>query len=354
MVTLSVLDQSPIRRGGTAEDAIGETLLLAEAADRLGYHRYWLAEHHNSGGLACASPEVLIPQVAARTKRIRVGSGGVMLSHYSSLKVAEQFRMLETLFPGRIDLGVGRAPGSDGRTARALQHGPGALTIEHFPEQLLDLYSYLAGDFPPDHPFAGVRAMPEGRGMPELWLLGSSDVGAELAAELGWAFSFAQFISPEGREYALRHYRERFVPSPMCPEPRTSIGVSVTCAETHEEAEYLSWSRWCWRVAANHGQRAGILSPAEAMAFPYTEAELDYIAFMRRRSIYGSPGEVQDRLLELGEEYGVDEFVVVTITYDFAARVRSYELLADSFGTRGEAPVAGEGAGPRQRAVNCP
>lgn len=332
MIRLGVLDQSPIRSGGTPTQAVHETLELAQICDRLGYERYWLAEHHSSSGLASASPEILIGQVAARTERIRVGSGGVMLSHYSPLKVAEQFRMLEALFPGRIDLGVGRAPGSDMRTAQALQQGPGALGLESYPDQLLDLYSFLSNDFPDDHPFTGIRAMPTGPTMPELWLLGSSRDGAAYASGLGWPFCFAHFISPEGNEQLIRRYRERFEPSPWCPEPRASMGVAVTVAETHEEAEYLSWSRWVSRVGANRGQRRGVLSPDEAMKLDFTEPELDYIAHLRRRSIYGSPSEVRDRLEELSAEYDVDEFIVVTITYDFAKRVRSYELLAEAFG----------------------
>ncbi len=332
MVTLSVLDQSPIRQGGTAADAIRETLALAEAVDRLGYRRYWLAEHHNSGGLASASPEVLIPQVAARTRNIRVGSGGVMLSHYSPLKVAETFRTIEALYPGRIDLGIGRAPGSDRRTAAALAHGPGMLSVEHFPEQLADLEAFLTDGFPADHPFHGIRAMPDVAGTPELWLLGSTTVGADLAARFGWGFSFAHFISPDGGNDVIRDYRRTFCPSPVCAEPRASIGVSVTCAETDDEAERLSWSRWCWRVQSNHGRRGGVPTVDEAINYPYTVSDRVYLEYMRDRSIYGSPARVKERLLALGEIYGVDEFVVVTITHDFSARLRSYELLADAFG----------------------
>ena len=223
-IWLGVLDQIPIRDGGTAATAINETFELAETTDRLGYSRYWLAEHHNAGSLACASPEVLIPQVAWRTSQIRVGSGGIMLPHYSSLKVAENFRTMTTQFPGRIDLGVGRAPGSDGRTARALVHGPGALGIDHFPEQLLDLYGWLADDLPPDHQYREVRAAPPGAPMPELWLLGSSHYGGHVAAELGWSHCFAHFISPEGGEQVVRKYRERFQPSPVSSRAASVIG----------------------------------------------------------------------------------------------------------------------------------
>ncbi|MHB8576404.1 MAG: LLM class flavin-dependent oxidoreductase [Dehalococcoidia bacterium] len=331
MVTLSVLDQAPIRRGGTPLDAIRETLQLAEAADRLGYHRYWLAEHHNSGGLACAAPEVLIGQVAARTQNIRVGSGGVMLSHYSPLKVAEQFRMLEALYPGRIDLGIGRAPGSDGHTAQVLAYSRSVLGTEHFPEQLMDLYGFLSDDFPEDHPFRGVRAMPAVSTRPELWLLGSSTVGGALAAELGWAFCFAHFISPDGGENVVHDYRRRFKPSPISDQPRTAIGVSVTCADTEAEAERLCWSRWGSRVMARQGGRSGVPTPEEALAYPYLPSDRAYLEYMRERSVFGTPAQVKARLLALGEEYGVDEFVVVTITYDFAARLHSYELLAQAF-----------------------
>ena len=335
-ITLSVLDQSPIRRGGTPAQALRETIELARLCDRLGYRRYWLSEHHNSGGLASASPEILIGQVAAQTSNIRVGSGGVMLSHYSPLKVAEQFRMLEALFPGRIDLGIGRAPGSDGRTAAALAHGPGRLSIDYFPEQLGELYGFLNGDLPPGHPFRGIRAMPAGETLPELWLLGSTNAGATYAAELGWAFSFAHFISPEGGEDVVREYKRHFAPSPFLAQPRASIGVSVTCAESRAEAERLSWSRWGWRLMnapgrAGFTEGGGIPSPDEALAYPYTTQDLPYLEHMRERSIYGSPAEVREQLLALAEQYDVDELVVVTITYDFEARMRSYELLAQAF-----------------------
>ncbi len=333
MVTLSVLDQSPIRKGGTAAQALRETIELARLTDRLGFHRYWLAEHHGSGGLACSSPEVMIGQVAANTTGIRVGSGGVMLTHYSPLKVAENFRMLEALFPGRIDLGVGRAPGSDTRTDQALAVGPGKLPLEHYPDQLMDLYGYLSDDLPPDHPFRSVRATPAVETCPELWMLGSSDASARYAAELGWAFCFAHFINPEGGERWVRWYQQNYQASPLSPTPRASIGVSVTCAETDEEAERLSWSRWSSRIAGNRGARGGgIPSPEEAMAFDYTEPEREYIEFMKTRSVFGGPAKVKRMLLELAERFNVDEVVAVTITYDFEARKHSYELLAEAFG----------------------
>src|SRR5919197_2059019 len=212
MTRLSVLDQSPVRSGATPADAIRETLALAEACDRLGYTRYWLPGHHSTPPLAGPPPEVLIGQVAARTSRIRVGSGGVMLQHYSPLKVAESFRVLETLFPGRIDLGLGRAPGSDQATARALA-GPGAGAPGFFPQQVPDLLAWLGGEPPPEHPFARVRAMPTGDTVPEVWLLGSSDQSAALAAHFATAFSFAHFINADGGAAITRAYARAFKPS---------------------------------------------------------------------------------------------------------------------------------------------
>jgi luciferase family oxidoreductase group 1 len=328
---LSVLDQSPVRSGGTPADAIHETLELAQAAERLGYSRYWLAEHHSTPGLAGASPEVLIGQVAARTSSIRVGSGGVMLSHYSALKVAENFRMLETLFPGRIDLGIGRAPGSDQLTARALRHGPGALGIEQFPAQLADLVGYLHDRVPPGHPFAAVRAMPAGPTAPEVWLLGSSDESAMYAAHLGLPFSFAHFINDQGGPEVMRAYRERFRPSPEHPSPQGSVAVFALCAETEAEAQRLAKSRDLFIVRLYTGRMAPYPSVDEAEAHPYTPHELAIVRGVRRRTVVGAPDAVREQLVHLAAEYGVDELVIVTITHDPKARLHSYELLARAF-----------------------
>ncbi len=330
---LSVLDQSPIRSGGTGADAIHETLELAQICERLGYHRYWLAEHHSSKGLAGTSPEVLIGQVAARTSRIRVGSGGVMLSHYSALKVAEQFRVLETLFPGRIDLGIGRAPGSDQRTAWALASG-GLREVEQFPQQIADVVAWLHDRLPQEHPFGGVRAMPAGPTAPEVWLLGSSDASAIYAAEQGLAFSFAQFISSDGGPDVTRVYRERFRPSPELPAPMASAAIWTVCAETDEEARRLERCRELALVRLYTGRYGPFPSVEEAERFPYTARDLAIIEHARGRTVAGTPEVVRERLGALARAYGVDELVVVTITHDFKARVRSYELLAETFGLR--------------------
>lgn len=324
---LSVLDQSPIREGGTATEAVQETIALAQAVDRAGYQRYWLAEHHDSNGLACAAPEVLIPQVAAQTERIRVGSGGVMLSHYSPLKVAEVFRMLETLYPGRIDLGIGRAPGSSHHVAQALAFGPGSVPIEQYPNQVADLVAYLADELPEGHPFHGVRAQPAGAGQPEMWMLGSSLESAQIAAALGLPYSYAHFINPEAGQRAIALYREHYQPSARYPEPQVSAGVSALCAPTEEEAVELSWSRYCMRF-----RRRGVPSVQTALAFDYSPAELEYIVYSRARAAIGDQQTVKERLEQLAHELDVDELVLLTITYDFAHRVRSYELIAEAFG----------------------
>jgi len=329
---LSVLDQSPIRAGGTPAQAIAETVALAQAAERLGYHRYWVAEHHASAGLAGTAPEILVARLAAATRDLRIGTGGVMLSHYSALKVAETFRVLEALYPGRIDLGIGRAPGSDYRTARALQHGPGALGIEHFPNQIADLLGFLHGALPAGHPFAGISAQPQGPGAPDLWLLGSSDQSALYAAHFGCAFSFAHFITDQFGPQVMAAYRERFQPSPWLAEPRASIGVFVLCGESEGAAERLALSRDLWRLRLDQGLLGPIPSIEEAEAYPYSREERLRIASNRRRQVVGTPEQVKAGLLALGESYGVGEFVIVSICYDFAARLRSYELVADAFG----------------------
>jgi luciferase family oxidoreductase group 1 len=331
VVLLSVLDQSPIRRGMTPADAIHETLQLAEAADRLGYHRYWLAEHHSSASLAGPSPEVMIGQVAARTSRIRVGSGGVLLQHYSALKVAENFRVLETLFPGRIDLGIGRAPGSDSRTAQALVQGPGALPIEYFPHRVADVLRFLHDDLEPDHPFHGVHAMPTGPTAPEVWLLGSSAGSATYAAVLGTAFSFAHFINWEGGPRVTRAYAEAFQPSRYLAEPRASAAVFVVCAETESQAERLAQSRLMWSLRLSFHETRAYPSVADAEAHPYTAEERARMAHARKGLVVGAPEQVRAQLEALAADYAVDELVLLTITEDYATRLRSYELVAQVF-----------------------
>jgi luciferase family oxidoreductase group 1 len=331
VLRLGILDQSPVRSGGSATDTVHETLELAQAAERLGYHRYWLAEHHATPGLAGSCPEILIGQVAARTSRIRVGSGGVMLSHYSALKVAESFRMLELLFPGRIDLGVGRAPGSDQRTARTLRHGPEMPADEFFPDQIADLMSFLGEGPSAGHPAHGVRAMPEVSTAPELWLLGSSDQSAAIAAHFGAAFSFAHFINGEGGAEITRAYTQSFRPSAALASPRASAAVFVVCADTEAEAWRLARSRELFILRLHTGRPGRYPSVEEAETYPYTAHEQAVVEYNRRRTVAGAPEQVRARLTAMAAEYGIDELVIVTITHDPKARLRSYELLAQVF-----------------------
>jgi len=328
---LSVLDQSPIRKGGTPAQAVAETLKLARATDALGYHRYWLAEHHNTGSFAGASPEILIGRVAGETARMRVGAGGVMLMHYSPLKIAEEFRMLETLYPGRIDLGLGRAPGADERTTAALQAGPQSWGIDAFPSQVHLLKQFLEDSIPADHPYRGIHAEPRGETRPEMWLLGSGLHSAVYAAEFGLAFSHAYFINPEGSEAACQTYRERFKPSAWRERPMISMGVSALAAETEEEAHRLSATRNLWAVRLLTGRPIQFVSTEEALAYPYTDQERALLRAIEARSAVGTPEQVRTKLLSLAERHGAEELVIVTITYDYEARLRSYELLAKAF-----------------------
>ena len=332
MLTLSVLDQSPVRQGVTPRDALLETIELARHCDALGYRRYWLAEHHATPALAGSAPEIMIARVAAETSHIRVGSGGVMLSHYSSLKVAEQFRMLETLHPGRIDLGIGRAPGSDQLTAAALAHGPGALGIEHFPNQIADVIGYLEHTIPGEHPFSRIQLMPDGETLPEIWILGSSDQSAIFAAYFGRAFSFAHFISDEGGPQIMAAYKAQFRPSGMLPAPQASVGAFVICAESEKRAQYLAASRDLSRLRSRQGILQPFPPPEEALAYPYTEIERRFVEHSRQRQIVGTPDVVKAQIEALAARYGVDEIVVLTITHDYQARKRSYALLAEAFG----------------------
>ncbi len=327
---LSVVDQAPVRKGGTAAEALRECVELAVAAERLGYARFWIAEHHNLPSLAATSPEILIGQVAAHTQRIRVGSGGVMLTHYSALKVAEQFRTLESMFPGRIDLGLGRAPGGDPRTAAALAWPSGVRDVRQYPEQVEDLLAWL-GDGPAQgHRFAGVRAGPPAAGTPEVWLLGSALDSALLAAERGLPFSFAHFFGTavEHGPAIANAYRERFRPSDQLATPRLNVAVSVICAETADEARHHASSMKLSRLNLARGLHIGIVPPEEALAHAYTPEELAFLEQSARSGIEGDPAQVRDALEEIAARYGTRDLSVVTICHDFDARVRSYELVA--------------------------
>jgi luciferase family oxidoreductase group 1 len=331
-ITLSVLDQSPVASGRSASAAIQETVQLAQACEKLGYHRYWLAEHHNTLGLAGSSPEVLISHVASQTSTIRLGSGGVMLSHYSPLKVAENFRMLETIYPGRIDLGLGRAPGGDYRATMALHRGQ-VRGIEEYEEQIKETLGFLHQALPADHPYAKIVAMPEGSSAPEVWLLGSSDQSAIYAAQLGLGFSFAHFINGYGGSRVMRAYQAYFARSAHASftQPMGNLAIFALCAETEEEVERLVSSLDLRLLLFAQGKRVQVPSVEEARTYPYTPGDMELIRMNRKRMVIGTPQQVKAQLLALGEQYGVGEFVIVTICHDFTARLRSYELLAEVF-----------------------
>lgn len=327
---LSVLDQSPVSRGMSTGDALRHSIELAQAADRLGYTRYWVAEHHATSMLACSSPEVLIGPLAAATTRIRVGSGGVMLPHYSALKVAESFRMLAALYPHRVDLGLGRAPGSDPLTAWALQRDKRQAAPDDFPDQLAELLAYVRDGLPPTHRLAKAAPLPPVAERPEPWLLGSSPQSGVWAAELGLPYAFADFIAPGGAAIAQR-YRSTFVPSSALAAPRVIVAVWALCAPTTADAERLASSS---RMAFAHflsGMPIQVPPVDEAVAFLDANAQLLPTIIQRRRAIVGDPATVRERLEAVAAEYGADEVMVVTITHSPDARRRSYELLADAF-----------------------
>ena len=345
---LSVLDQSPVISGHSAAQAIEETIRLARRADRLGYHRYWLAEHHAIGALGDPCPEILLARIGAETRRIRVGTGGVLLPYYSGFKVAEIFRMLEALYPGRIDLGIGRAPGGDQRTARAV--GGGRMpTAEDFPEQVWELIGYLDGTLPEDHPFRKVRVQPEGKTGPELWLLGSSDYSGLLAAQLGVRFSFAHFINAQGGDAVMRAYKERFQsrtsdtagPAPREGAPHAGLCCFVICAATDDQAERMARVVDLRRLhmALNQDLPVPTLPEAEKRAF--SKEEQQYIRSQRPRAVIGSPDTCREKLLDLADRYSADELMVLTITGDYATRLESYELLARAFALPGGSATPG-------------
>ncbi|WP_420126616.1 LLM class flavin-dependent oxidoreductase [Longimicrobium sp.] len=329
---LGVVDQSPVRTGGTAADALRETLELARIADRLGYSRYWLAEHHSTNSFAGSSPAVLIPRVASVTRDIRVGSGGVLLSHYSPLQVAENFRTLEALFPGRIDLGIGRAPGGDGRAALALQYGRGRIDVDRFPQQVEDLAGWMTDAFGDGHPWRRVRAMPRAQSVPELWMLGSGGSSAYYAADRGCGFSFAQFISGVDGAGQVRHYRDRFRPSAWRAEPAASVALGVICADTQAEAQRLASSMALWGMRIMHGRDRGIPSPDEALAEMGAAWTPPRLGEDGARMIAGDPAQIRDELHRIAARCAADELMIVTVTHDFDARVRSYELIAEAMG----------------------
>jgi len=327
---LSVLDQSVARVGVPQDQSIRDTLALAQHCEALGYQRFWLSEHHNLPTIVGSAPEVLMGAVAARTARIRIGSAGIMLPHYAPFKVAEQFRVLDALAPGRIDLGVGRAPGSDHRTARLLNPDPRSSDL--FPQQVRELHAWVSGvELPEGHPGHGVQALPRADSAPQLWMLGSSGYGAQLAAHYGMPYSFAHFITDgEGCAEALELYRHLFKPG-LVDKPQANVCVWALAADTEEEAWRLFASRERTRIDRQTGRFGPLLPPQEAPR-AWTPAEEAYRAGLRSKAMVGTGAQVAQKLRALASELEIDEAVVITWTWDPQAQRRSYELLAREFG----------------------
>jgi luciferase family oxidoreductase group 1 len=332
----SVLDQSPHSAGSAQDVAIRQSIALAQLCDELGYERYWVSEHHNSSSIVGTAPEILMAAVAATTQRIRIGSAGIMLPHYSALKVAEQFRVLDAIAPGRIDLGVGRAPGSDGLTAHALN--PHSNAAEEFPRQVHELQLWVSGlPLPAGHPYMGIDALPKSPTSPQLWILGSSNYGAQLAAHFGLPYAYAYFFTEgAGVDEALELYRRNYRPSERYPKPLATICVWALAADTESEARRLLMTREYWRAGFEKGLRLPLASPEDAAAYAYSDAERIMIEKLRGVALVGTPARVSDKLHALGARLELEEMVINTWTFDAEARRHSYALLATEFGLAGQ------------------
>jgi len=333
-IPFSVLDVATVTEGADPATALRNSLDLARRTEALGYRRYWVAEHHNMPGIASSAPGVLIAHIASVTTTMRLGSGGVMLPNHAPLVVAEQFGMLEALHPDRIDLGIGRAPGTDPVTAHALRRSAGPLSAEAFPQQLGELIGFFTGGFPEDHPYHAITATPGLGYMPDIWLLGSSDYSAQLAGWLGLPFSFAHHFSANNTLPALQAYRSNFRPSTALDEPYAMVAVSVICAESDERAEWLASSGKLSFVRLRTGHPGRFPSPEEASAHVYSPEEQLVLSSRAAGQIVGGPDTVRQQLVELIEETQADELMVTTAVYEHEDRVRSYELVADIAGLK--------------------
>jgi luciferase family oxidoreductase group 1 len=327
-VPLSVLDLAPVPTGSTVGDALAASIALAQHVERLGFRRFWVAEHHNMPGIASSSPPVLLAALAARTEHIRVGSGGVMLPNHAPLVVAEQFGMLEALHPGRVDLGIGRAPGTDQLTAFALRRSVEALSAEEFPSQLTDLLGFFTGEWPSGHVMSAITAVPGKGNSPELWLLGSSGYSAQVAGTLGLPFAFAHHFSPANTLPALELYRSTFRPSATLDQPHALVCAAVICAESDGIARTLAEPPALGFLRLRAGQPSTTPTPAETAAYDYTPAERAFIDNRLDSQIIGAPDTVERKLSELLTATSADELMFTTSTFDPADRVRSFDLVA--------------------------
>ncbi|MBF9234177.1 LLM class flavin-dependent oxidoreductase [Microvirga alba] len=335
MLPISVLDLSFVTSGSTPAQALRNTLDLARHADGLGYTRYWVAEHHNLPSVASGAPEIMIGQIAAVTERIRVGSGGVMLPNHAPLMVAERFKLLEALFPGRIDLGLGRAPGTDPVTSYALRRFQEERGRDDFQERLQELMLLENRRIPEGHPFRKIEVMPSGVPLPPIWLLGSSDYSSHLSAQLGMGFAFAHHFASHDATDAMLSYRNGFTPSEWRREPHAILTVAAICAETDEEAERIASSADLNVLRRMRGEYGPLPSPEEALAYPYTSSEREAIQRNRARLFVGSPERLRTLVTPLIEATKADELMVTAAIHDHGARKRSYELVAVVFGRKG-------------------
>lgn len=331
MVPLSVLDLSPVTTATPGSVALRNSLDLARLADRLGYKRYWVAEHHNLANIASSAPDIMIGQIAAITSHMRVGSGGVMLPNHAPLMVAERFKVLEALFPGRIDLGLGRAPGTDPVTSYALRVRQDPRDGDEFLERFQELLLLAQDGFPEGHPFRNVHAVPADVALPPIWLLGSSSYSAALAAACGMGFAFAHHFADRDAASAMRSYRENFKPSATLAHPYAILGTAAIAADTDTEAERIAASAELHYVRRAKGEYRPLESPEAAATYPYTPIDRERLARYRVRLAVGRVDRVKDRLLALAEETRADEILVTTMVFDHAARRHSYGLLAEAF-----------------------
>jgi luciferase family oxidoreductase group 1 len=342
---VSVLDLSPVTTGGSGATALRNSIDLARLADRLGYTRYWVAEHHNLPSVASTAPDIMIGQIAAATMRIRVGSGGVMLPNHAPLTVAERFHTLEALFPGRIDLGIGRAPGTDPIISVALRRRQDIRDDDDFLERFQELMLIESRGFPDGHPFRNIRAMPADVELPPIHLLGSSGYSAELAAAIGAGFAFAHHFATHDAVDAMTNYRNRFRPSAALAHPHAILGVAAVCADTDAEADRLATTIDLNFLRRSKGEYLPLASPEEAAAYAYSAADRERVRYNRTHVFTGTTQTLRTRLDPLLAATKADEVIITTMIYDHAARRRSYELLAQAFGLAGTTQAEPAAAG---------
>ncbi|MGG4488177.1 LLM class flavin-dependent oxidoreductase [Metabacillus idriensis] len=328
---LSILDQAPIAQGASPQTALQESLKLAQLAEKTGYTRYWIAEHHDMPGLACPAPEVMLSYIGAGTSSIRIGAGAILLPHYKPYKVAETFHLLAALFPGRIDLGIGRAPGGSAEATMALSDNF-LENVRTMPQKLKELLRFLHNDFPDEHMFSKIKASPIPADSPEVWLLGTSEKSGKLAAQTGIAYAFGQFMSDKDGAELLKGYKDSFQPKYELKQSKSILTVNAVCAETAEKAKEMASSTHLWRIQQLQGIIGGVPAIDEAKAYKYSPEDVKMMKAAEEKMVIGNPTEVKKQLLDIEKKYGADELMIVTITHSYDDRLKSYKLIADEMG----------------------